>query len=64
MNEAGIPPCAWCERLGLGYVPCPFHAEIAALKFQLAEALEWKQRWKDAAEMAKDVYLAAVNTKR
>jgi len=38
-------------------------AEIAALKFQLAEALEWKERWKDAAEMAKDMYLAKVETK-
>ena len=32
--------------------------EIAALKFQLTEALEWKQRWKEAAETAKDLYLA------
>jgi hypothetical protein len=37
--------------------------EIAALKFQLTEALEWKQRWKDAAETAKDLYLAKVETK-
>lgn len=38
-------------------------AEIDALKFQLAEALEWKERWKEAAEMAKDLYRGKVGTK-